>query len=151
MKRRHLTKAELIRRMHRGLRPKLHVDQVRDLALAHVGNLDTVATGQATEEVLWQWIGGVLTWSRVATVLKLGEEEMTRQLELATSMVERYGRVGRVGFSGPEYQLAKEGLQVMDQLAAVVDRPTAIDAADWSEDKVNEMAAQCARREGKAA
>lgn len=36
-------------------------------------------------------------------------------------------------FTGPEYQLAKQGLAWMDDLAAIVDRPTAVAAADWSE------------------
>lgn len=121
----------------RGLRPKLTGAQVTDLALAHIENLDTIAKGAATADTLWQWVGGVLTWSRVAEMLKAGELEMTAQLDLVASIVERYGRTGRIVFTGSEYQLAKDGVGYMDDLAAIVDKPTAILAAEWSEAAVN--------------
>ena len=127
----------------RGLRPKLQPDQVRDLGICHLSNLDAVASGQAGEAILWQLAGAALTWSRVAELLRVGEPEMRAQLELASTLVARYGRTGEVLFTGPEYQLAKDGVQVMDQLAEIVDRATAVIAAEWSERKVNELAAQC--------
>lgn len=151
MKRRHLTKAELIKRLHRGLRPKLASDQVRDLSDAHLVNLDILARGGAPEEVLWQWVGGLFTWSRAAELLDLGIPEIEPQLQLATAVIERYGRTGRVGFTGPEYQLAKTGVLVMDALAEHIDRATAVAAAEWGENKVNELAAQCALSEGATA
>ena len=46
-------------------------------------------------------------------------------------------------FTGTDYQIAKAGLDVMDQLAELVDRPTAIAAANWSEAKVAQMVAEC--------
>lgn len=145
-RRRPVSKAELIARLHRGLRPKLHVDQVRDLALAHIGNLDTIARGDGNEEVLWQWVGGLFTWSKAAEMLKLGVDEIEPQLRLATDVIERFGRTGKVGFTGPEYQLAKIGVVVMDMLAEYIDQATATAAADWGENKVNELAAKCAQR-----
>jgi hypothetical protein len=129
----------------RGLRPKLTHGQVTELALAHITNLDLISKGQADEEVLWQMVAGVLTWSRVAELLDMGVAEMAPQLELATRVVERYGRTGKVGFSGTEYQVAKLGVEVMDALAEVVDQPTASAAADWSEEQVNLLAARCGR------
>jgi hypothetical protein len=123
----------------RGLRPKLAADQVTDLALAHLTNLDLISKGLAGEEELWQMVGGVLTWHKAAELLQLGQDEMAAQLELATRVVERYGRLGRVGFSGTEYQVAKRGVDVMDALASMVDRPTAIAAAEWGERAVNGM------------
>lgn len=124
----------------RGLRPKLDPGQVRDLALAHMVNLDTIAHGNADTETLWQWVGGCLTFSRMAELLKLGEDEMTEKLALVATVVERYGRTGRALFTGPEYQLAKAGVGYMDDLAAIVDRPTAIAAAAWGEARCNQMA-----------
>jgi hypothetical protein len=132
----------------RGLRPRLAADQVRDLGLAHVVNLDTIARGEADEALLWQWVGGVLTWSRVADLLQAGAPEMRDQLVLAAQLVERYGSTGRVVFTGPEYQRAKEGIGVMDQLAEVVDRPTAVAAAEWSERRLNTLQAGNRRTEG---
>lgn len=136
------SKAELIARLPRGLRPRLDRTQIIDLALAHTTNHDLIRTGQADEAVLWQWVGGMLTWYRVAVLLGLGEPEMQQQLLLAEAVLQRYGRTGKVGFSGPELQLSADGVQVMDELAAAVDQPTASAAADWSEALVQRMAAE---------
>jgi hypothetical protein len=128
-------------RMPRWLRPRLASDQLRDLELVHLVNLDAIARGDADEQTLWQVVGGVFTWSRVADLLRLGSDDMRAQLELATRLVERYGRTGRIVFTGPEYQLAKRGVDVMDELARRVDRPTAVAAAEWSEARVNALSA----------
>lgn len=133
------SKAELLARMPRAFRPKLSRAQIRDLAMAHLVNLDAIATGQADAGILWQMVGGVLTWSFVSTRLQIGEEEMKQQLELALSMLDRFKRTGRVLFTGPEYQLAKVGVDVMDQLAELVDQHTACEAADESERLIGEM------------
>lgn len=130
----------------RGLRAKLDQSQVKDLSLCHLVNLDAIATGTADAGLLWSFCGGVLTWSRVASLLKVGEAELSLQLDLALAVVERFKRTGRVGFSGPEYQLAKEGVGYMDDLAAIVDRPTAIAAAEWSEQRCNELARASERK-----
>lgn len=130
----------------RGLRPKLDKAQVTDLALAHLTNLDLIAHGQADEDVLWQMVGGVFTWSRVADMLQAGQDEMRAQLELATRLVERFGRTGRIGFSGVEYQAAKRGVEVMDELAWLVDKPTAVAAAEWGEARVSALASACGQR-----
>lgn len=128
--------------MPRWLRPRLPGDQVRDLALAHVTNLDVIQRGGGDECLLWQVVGGVLMWSRIADRLGRGMEEMRAQLELATRLVERYGATGRVAFaSHMEYQTAELGVRVMDALAEIVDRDTALEAAEWSEVRVNAMAA----------
>lgn len=151
MTRKHTRRRVIVPLPPKGLRPKLARDQLRDLGICHLQNLDAVATGQGTEATLWQVVGAALTWSKVAELLKVGEPEMREQLELTSSLVERFGRTGRVLFTGTEYQVAKEGVQVMDQLAEITDRPTAVKAADWSEAKVDELQAQCAAREKRSA
>lgn len=125
----------------RGLRPKLDAGQRLDLALVHHVNLDAIATGTAPASMVWDYIGGVFTWWRVAQLLGQGEPEMDQQLEVATRLVERYGRTGRVLFDGPDLQLARKGVVLMDDLAHIVDRPTAVMAADWSEAEVARLAA----------
>lgn len=128
----------------RALLPKLTRDQVQDLCLAHMTNLDLVANGKADEALLWDMVGAVLLWSKVAEQLQAGVDEMLEQLNLATAVVQRYGRTGRVGFSGTEYQLAKRGVEVMDQLAEMVDKPTAVAAAEWGNLRVQAMADEVA-------
>lgn len=147
------SKAELIARLHRGFRPRLVADQILDLGLVHASNLDLIASGGGTEKLLWDAVAGVLTWSKVAEMLvaaKVIEPDavdlMAEQLQMTERLVARYGRTGRVAFDGTDYQLAKLGIEVMDQLARIVDRPTAVIAADWSEQRVNEMAAEGEKR-----
>lgn len=126
----------------RGLRLKLGADQVRDLGICHLQNLDAIAMGHANEGTLWQVASAALTWSKVAEMLHAGRTEMREQLELAYQLIHRYDRTGRVLFTGTEYQLAKAGIDVMDQLAEIVDQPTAVIAAEWSERKVNQLEAK---------
>lgn len=133
-------------KMPRWLRPKLTPEQVRDLSLAHHTNLDAIATGTADETILWQYVGGVLTWSRVADLLKVGQPEMAAQLELAHQLIETYRRTGRVLFTGPQLELARDGVVVQDLLAQRVDQYTASLAADWSESQINKLAAEAARK-----
>lgn len=141
MSRKHCRRRVIVPVPPRGLRPTLDPATLRDLSLVHLVNLDAIATGTADEAMLWQVVGGCLTWHRVAEVLRAHLAEMGEQLEMLADVIERYGRTGKILFTGPEYQLAKQGVQVMDELAAVVDKATAIAAAQWSEARVNAMAA----------
>lgn len=125
-----------------GLRPKLRRDQLRDLALCHLETLDAIAKGEGKSATLWDFAGAALTWSKAAELMQIGEAEMTAQLELALSLIERYRRTGRVAFSGPEYQAAKAGVAVMDQLAEIVDHPRAVIAAEWSERRLQAIERQ---------
>lgn len=124
----------------RGLRPRLDAGQVIDLSICHNSNLDSIARGDANDTTLWQWAGAVFTWSKVAEVLEAGVPEMEAQLTLTAAVIERFTATGRIVFTGPEYQLAKDGVCVMDQLAEIVDRPTALMAATWSEAKLQALA-----------
>jgi hypothetical protein len=112
----------------RCLRPKLLRDQVTDLALAHLQNLDLISKGQASEDEMWHLVEAALLWSKV---------------------VERFARTGRIGFSGVEYQAAKLGVDVMDELARKVDQPTTSSATVWSEAQVDKLRRQ--RRQKEAA
>ena len=127
----------------RSLRPRMTPDTLTTLAIAHNTNLDEISRGTASEQTLWDFCGAVFTWSKVAEMLQQGMQEMTPQLELATRVVERYGRIG---FSGPEYQAAKLGVMMMDALAEAVDVDTAKIAAAWSEDRLNSLVAQERRK-----
>lgn len=153
-----MSRKRCIRRFYRplpppGMRPLLKPDQVRDLALVHINHLDLIACGVSTQEILWQWIGGALTWHYVADKLERRNSDryaeaaaaMRDQLGVITSVVDRYRRSGSIRFAGPEYQQAKYACQWMDELAEVVDQATAAEAAEWSKRRVNNMAAGCRR------
>ncbi len=127
----------------RGLRPKLDPSQLVDLEIVHITLLDDLVHGRGTDHLLWNWVGSMLTWSRASELMGAGIPEMVEQLALATAVIERYARTGSIGLTGPEYQLAKDGINVMTELAKTVDRPRAIAAALWSENRVQQMAANC--------
>lgn len=137
MSRKRLRRKVIVPLPPRGLRPRLVPEQVRDLAMAHVVNLDDIAHGRASAEVMWQTVGGV------AELLGRGVDEMQAQHDLMMRVMARQVATGKVLFTGPEYQLAKQGVMVMDMLAEAVDRPTAIAAAQWGEARVNALAARC--------
>jgi len=120
-----------------GLRPKLRRDQLRDLALCHIQAMDSIARGDAQSSTLWQVAEAALVWSRAAYLMHIGEAEMQAQLELALSLIVRYKRTGRVAFSGPEYQAAKAGVAVMDELAEHTDRATALAACEWADRRIS--------------
>jgi len=130
----------------RGLRPKLDRSQLQDLALVHIAHLDALATGQADTTTLWHAVEAAFTWSRAAQLTGAGEAEMAQQLHMLEGVLARYQRTGRIGLSGPEYQLARQGVEVMDELAHIVDLADAIAAAAWSEARVDALLA--AQREG---
>jgi len=133
----HMRKALARRRVQalppRGMRPKLDRSQQTDLALVHMLNLDLVVKGQADEIVMWHLAEQALLWSRVAQLTGYLQDEMTQQLNVAAEVIRRFGRTGKVGFSGQEYQIAKEGTEVMDCLAGAVDKHVAVAAANWAE------------------
>ncbi len=147
--RKHTRRRAIVPMPPRGLRPKLAPDQVRDLGLAHWINVDAIASGSCDEATLWQWLGGALTWWRVATLLSAHDAvryaevlaAMDAQCLVGESVIARWRRTGRIGFSGTEYQTAKDAAQWMDALAEAVDRHTAIAAAEWSEARLAEITA----------
>lgn len=135
-----LTREQLLRRLPMALRPRLFASTRQALDMAHLQNLDDIAKGTATLATLWDFCGGVLTFSRIADALQAGVPEMQAQLDLAQALLQRYARTGRVCFTGPEYQQAKDGVDYMGQLAELVDHPTAALAAEWSETAVQAAA-----------
>jgi hypothetical protein len=135
----------------RGMRPKLNSSTLTTIAICHMQNLDEVSTGRGSEQTLWDMVEAVLTWSNVAMALKLGVPEMKLQFELVNRVINRYGRTGRVGFTGVEYQMAKLGVQVMDELAHAVDKATALEAALLSDKQLAAVRARIKRKAGATA
>lgn len=117
----------------RWLRPKLDRSQLLHLELAHLENLDGIHAGEQNVTLLWHLVESVFTWSKVAELLKRDEAEMAAQLEMATRLVERYGREGIIAFTALDYQVAARGVDVMNALARATDVETAQTAAAWSE------------------
>lgn len=150
------SKHELLARMpHLMPRVPLSASQLVELGICHNENFDLIVRGQADTEVMWHFVESVLTWWKVAQELGTGQPEMDEQLEVATCLVERWSRTGRVRFDGPGLQLARAGVCHMDDLAGLVDLTTARAASAWSNAEVNRLIAndraQRTRTEARAA
>ena len=117
-------------------------EQIKTVSLYHHINVDAIANGTAEPQMLWDYVGGVFCWWKVSRLLGLGEPEMDVQLEVATRLVDRFGKHRRLGWTGPDLQLARDGVVVMDQLAQAVDTRTAGIAAAWSTQEVNRMVSE---------
>lgn len=117
----------------------LDAEQIKLVSLYHHVNVDAIASGTAEPQMLWDYVGGVLTWWKVSRLMGLGEPEMDVQLDVATRLADRFGKHRRLLFTGPDLQLARDGVVVMDLLAQQVDLATAAAAAVWSTQEVNCM------------
>lgn len=169
MTRKHTRRRVVVPLPPRGLREKLNGSSLTTLAIAHMTNLDEICRGTANVQTMWDLCGAVFTWSHAAQMLPPGHlvsiyqpgadeaqdvvatEAMVAQLDLAAKVVERYHRTGRIGFSGPEYQLAKLGVQIMDRLAERIDLASAKVAADWSEATLDRLVAEARKQPRRAA
>lgn len=100
------------------------------LSTLHWEQIDAIAKGHADEDVLWTWVESSLTWHNAATATGNGIPEMDEALGLCSRLIERFVRTGRVAFSGPDYQAAKDAADVMDQLAEITPFIVARAAAD---------------------
>lgn len=139
--RRRMSRAELLARMPRAFRPRLTPTQLLELGLCHNINFAAITAGDADRQILWDYVGSVLSWWRAAQLLGAGLEEMDVQMQVATRLVARYARHGVVRFDGPDLQLAREGVVTMDQLATLIDWPTAMVVTEWGNAQVQQMAA----------
>ncbi len=142
MSRKRCHRRVIVPRPPRALLPRFDSGRLASIGIAHLSTLDEIARGRATAQTLWDMAEAVFTWTRVAEVIGEGVPEMTPQLELAARVIERFGRTGTVAFTGPEYQLAKAGIDVMDALAIRTDVPTAVEAARWSDEQLARLVTQ---------
>lgn len=120
-------------------RPKLEQAKVNQIELIHLAHVDAIVQGIGDVDLLWDILEALLTWSDVARRLDVGAPEIVAQIDLYQSVLNRYQRTGKVGYSGPEYQLAVKGTVHMTLLASEVDQLTALKAAEWAEQQVAQL------------
>ncbi|KQY83727.1 hypothetical protein [Pelomonas sp. Root1444] len=132
MPRQRLTRDQLLARAQRTFPVRMTKRDLVHVGIAHIDTLNDIATGRGTFASLRDWASNVLTWYRAAQLMSIGIDEMAEQRECCARLVERFERTGRVAFDGPDYQLAKHGVDVMDELARRVPRAIALEAVAWS-------------------
>jgi hypothetical protein len=124
----------------RWARPKLAADQRRDLAIIQLQKLADLDAGLATEATLWDLVRDALTWKHTAELLNVGQAEMATALQLVQQLVEHYGRTGRVEWIEPAHTAAlRLAVAWFEDLAQLVDRDTAVQAAAMSEVMVERL------------
>lgn len=138
------------------LRPKLTPSQQFELTLAHHVNLDALADGTATPKILWQWVGGALTWHYIAMALcernptahRPALEGLQGQFGVTQCVVQRYRTSGLIQLEAGELDVVREACQWAEALAEHVDRPTALRCSVMSEQVCQRIADQVALTAG---
>lgn len=127
-----------------GLRPKLGAAKVWAIAINMQQNVSDLTVGTMDDNILWDFIGGVLTWKRVAEVLKyqdafavLNDVYTTAAASAAVSWITK----GVARFTEDELRKVYESLPWCEALAQEVDVVTATAAANWSQSLLDRMAA----------
>jgi len=114
----------------RVFRKRLSAQRLAEISLVHHVNLDALMKGEDT--ALLNYAASVLTWRNVAHRLGVGEAEIAPQLELVESLLRRFAAHGKVMLDAADYKRARDGVIVMDQIAAEADMATAAWAAERS-------------------
>lgn len=121
-------------------RPALSADVKLDAKVTHWDLLNRISSGTATYDDLRDWIETGLTYSQIMRLLAEDGTEFTTealdaiagQIGIYESVIARYGRTGKVGFSGPELLTARAAACVMDGLIDMDRHGIAERAAHWS-------------------
>jgi len=121
-----------------GLRKKFTREELRALALIHISLVDTLIAG-ATLPQLWEWMGTVLSWSKVAQACRIGEDEIDVVVDLAARLGKRFEDDGFVVLDAAEAEIAHTGSIVMDLLAATVDVEVAASVGSWATETLGAM------------
>lgn len=134
-------------------RPKLQPMSRLDCKLTHWDLFDRIRTGTATYATLWDWIETGFTYSQIMRLLTDDGTEFTQeatqalaaQLESYEAVIARFRKSGRVGFDGPQLQIARQAAEIMDGLIDMDRNGIAVQAALWSQvqmAKIRRMALQ---------
>lgn len=104
--------------------PKLPASTKMTVQVIHWDLLQRFTDGTATETELWDWIETGLTYTHMAQLLVQdgvavspeAQAAIAEQLATYDSVVARFKKSGRVGFSPPEYLAARAAVQSMDTI-----------------------------------
>lgn len=121
-------------------RPKLAPATRTLCSTIHWDLIDRFTTGTADREVLWDWMETGLTYHQFMRYLEMdgtpftleAMEAVTEQLAIYESVVARFARTGRVGFSAQELLVARAAAMVFDSLLDLDRNGLLVRAAQWS-------------------
>lgn len=120
--------------------PKLAKHQCLDAKIIHWDLIDRFSQGAANKNDLWDWIETGYTYCKMielhqkdGTVFTQESiEAVSNQIDIYESVIERYKRTGRVGFSAQELIVARAAASVFDSLIDIDRNGIAVCASKWS-------------------
>lgn len=121
-------------------RPKMEATQQLDAKVTHWDLVSRFSDGTATQDDLWDWMETGFTYSQMMRLLVEDGLELTdealnaiaEQLNIYESVIDRFKRTGRIGFSAQELLIARAAASVMDGLIEADRHGIAVRAALWS-------------------
>lgn len=128
-----------------GMRPKLDTAKIWAIAINMQSNVGELTAGTMDDSILWDFVGGLLTWKRVAQELKYKEAYAVLHVVYTTaaaSAIVSWITKGVAKFSEDEAPKVYESLPWCEALAEVVDLLTATAAAKWSQSLVDQLSAE---------
>lgn len=128
-----------------GMRPKLGTAKVWAIAINMQTNLAALTQGTEDQSILWDFVGGVLTWKRVAEAGRHAEASRimsTVYNVVLPAVIGDWIRTGVAKFSQEDALIAAESHPWAEALAEHVDLVTAKAAASWSEGQLSGLVRQ---------
>lgn len=127
--------------------PRLTPDQQITCKVIHWDLISRITGTAATKDDMLEWISNALTYSQMMVLLIEDGRDFTNeacaliaeQLQIVPKLVDRYRATGRVGFSGPELQIARAAAYVMDDVIDLDRHGIADQAARWSVEQLKSI------------
>ena len=123
-----------------GMRQMLGQAKVWAVLINMESNIAAIRSGEANVATLWDFIGGLLTWQRVAFERRFTEAEavMLRvRNQVIVGLIERWDATGAITMPDDELKLMTEALPWIEALAENCDETTARAAAIWGQQNVD--------------
>jgi hypothetical protein len=127
--------------------PSLDSTQTLDAKVIHWDLISRFTDGTAHAGDLWAWIETGLTYSQVMRFLAEDGMEFTYEAQLAIAeqlgiyddVIARYKSTGRIGFNGPQLNIARAAANVFDSLVELDRNGAAVRAATWSTEQMAKL------------
>ncbi len=126
--------------MPKWMRPKLSAAEQTRCKFAHINLIERFTNGSATKQDMLDWICNALTYGRMVLLLEkdgmeiedMAKHVFVEQVLVIDPLVDRYRLHGRVGFSGPELEVARTAAGLMDQVIELDRHGIAAAAGAWA-------------------
>lgn len=123
-----------------GMRQMLGQAKVWAVLINMESNIAAIRSAEATQAKMWDFIGGLLTWQRVAFERRFTDAEavMLRvRNQVIVGLIERWDSTGAISMPDDELELMNVAMPWIEALAENCDETTARAAAIWGQQNVD--------------